>query len=79
MEYVPGVGIDLKKFDEINVNQIEKRRELAVPPNAKLLLSVGELNKNKNHETVIKAIANMKDLLYNCRKWKFTRTFRINY
>ncbi len=64
LEYVPGVGIDLKKFDEINVNQIEKRRELAVPPNAKLLLSVGELNKNKNHETVIKAIANMKDVYY---------------
>ncbi len=35
------------------------RRELGIPRDANVLLSVGELNDNKNHETVIKAINGM--------------------
>lgn len=62
--YVPGVGIDLEKFGKVTVDKCEKRRELGVPNEALLLLSVGELNENKNHETVIRAIADMKDVYY---------------
>ncbi len=54
--YVPGVGIDLNKLKSASVDRVNKRYELGVPNDAKLLLSVGELNENKNHETVIKAI-----------------------
>lgn len=61
--YVPGTGIDLEKFGSSTVNKAVKRRELGVPENATLLLSVGELNNNKNHETVIKAIKGM-DVYY---------------
>ena len=57
--YVPGVGIDVKKFSETTVDRSTKRRELGIPEDAVLLLSVGELNHNKNHETVIRAIADM--------------------
>lgn len=57
--YVPGVGIDVKKFSETTVDRCTKRRELGIPEDAVLLLSVGELNHNKNHETVIRAIADM--------------------
>lgn len=57
IEYVPGVGIDIKRFSECVINREEKRKELGIPEDAMLLLSVGELNKNKNHETVIKALA----------------------
>lgn len=56
IEYVPGIGIDVEKFDGVVIDKSEKRRELGVPENAFLVLSVGELNKNKNHETVIRAI-----------------------
>ena len=59
VEYVPGVGIDLEKFGKITVDKAAKRKELGVPEDAVLLLSVGELNENKNHETVIRAIANL--------------------
>lgn len=59
VEYVPGVGIDLEKFGAIRVDRTAKRRELGVPENATLLLSVGELNRNKNHEVVIRAIEGM--------------------
>ena len=57
IQYVPGVGIDIKRFSECVINREEKRKELGIPEDAMLLLSVGELNKNKNHETVIKALA----------------------
>ena len=61
--YVPGVGIDLDKFKPSTVSKEEKRRELGIPKNAKVLLSVGELNNNKNHETVIRAIKDL-DIYY---------------
>lgn len=48
---IPGVGIDLKRFYP------KKSRE-----NKKFqIISVGELNENKNHSTVIKAIKMLKD------------------
>lgn len=62
--YVPGVGIDLEKFGPVATDVNEKRISLGIPKDAKLLLSVGELNENKNHETVIRAIADMKDTHY---------------
>lgn len=63
IEYVPGVGIDLTKFGQVSVDKDTKRKELGIPEDAKLLLSVGELNENKNHETVIRAIKDL-DLYY---------------
>ncbi len=62
--YVPGVGIDLDKFDGEKSDRGDKREELGIPETAKLIISVGELNQNKNHETVIRAIADMKDVHY---------------
>ena len=57
--YVPGVGVDPQKFGGAATDRAAKRRELGIPEDAVLLLSVGELNDNKNHETVIRAIADM--------------------
>lgn len=59
VEYVPGVGIDIKRFSHTEVNREHKRREIGVPEDAFLLLSVGELIKNKNHKTVIRAVAEL--------------------
>lgn len=56
---VPGVGVDNLKFSKASSDKAAKRRELGIPEDAVLLLSVGELNGNKNHETVIRAIADM--------------------
>lgn len=63
VDYVPGVGINLAKFSNIRVDTQKKREELKVPSNVILLLSVGELNENKNHETVIRAIEDL-DVYY---------------
>ncbi len=60
-EYVPGVGIDLNKFCNVQVDKNTKRREIGVPQEAFLLLSVGELNENKNHRIIVKAMAKLND------------------
>ena len=57
--YIPGVGVDNQKFGKAAIDKVDKHRELGVPEDAVLLLSVGELNSNKNHETAIRAIADM--------------------
>ena len=61
VEYVPGVGIDLEKFSGMPVDKAEKRRELGIPQDATLLLSVGELNENKNHQVIIRAMARLRE------------------
>lgn len=61
VEYVPGVGIDLSRFENIQIDREAKRKEIGVPKDAFLLFSVGELNENKNHQVVIKALANINN------------------
>lgn len=61
VEYVPGIGIDADKFANTEINNEQKRAELGVPKNAFLLLSVGELNENKNHEIVINALKEIEN------------------
>ena len=59
--YIPGVGIDLSRFKNVQVDKNEKRREIGVPEDALLLLSIGELNENKNHQIIIKAVAKLNN------------------
>ncbi len=54
--YVPGVGVDTEKFDSDQVHKSIKG-ELGIPNGATMILSIGELNENKNHESVIRALA----------------------
>jgi glycosyltransferase involved in cell wall biosynthesis len=61
VEYIPGVGIDTEKFSNVSIDKMLKRREIGVPYNSFVVLSVGELNKNKNHETVIRALAQLNN------------------
>lgn len=55
--YVPGVGVDTEKFKNIQVDPKAKKRELGLPEEAIMLLSVGELNKNKNHQVILRSMA----------------------
>lgn len=60
--YVPGVGVDLKKFNAGYVNKEQKRKEIGVSADDFVLLSVGELIPRKNHEVVIRALSVLKQL-----------------
>ncbi len=57
VEYIPGVGLDIDKFKNTVIDKNKKREEIGVPQDAFIILSVGELNKNKNHEVIIKSMA----------------------
>ena len=67
--YVPGVGINTALFapkEEDAAINARKRGELGFSMDDTVMLSVGELNKNKNHEIVLRAMAQLgrKDLHY---------------
>lgn len=66
IEYIPGIGLDTKKFSQTSVNRDSKRQEIGVPNDAIMLFSVGELSSRKNHEVAIRAVAkaNNKKLYY---------------
>ena len=53
VEYISGIGIDIKKYENVKIDNKEKKRELEIPENAKILLSIGELSKRKNHEVIL--------------------------
>lgn len=61
IEYVPGVGIDTDKFRGIAVDRQTKRRELGYRDADFLILTVAEMTANKNHITILKAMALLKD------------------
>ena len=60
IEYVPGVGIDLNKFNTEPCDCSDLQEKVGCGKGELLLLSVGELTPNKNHETVIRALSAMK-------------------
>jgi len=57
--YVPGVGVDLSRFRNVPTDKTNKRAELGIPTDATVLLSVGEVNENKNHQIIIRAMARL--------------------
>lgn len=52
-----GIGVDVKNISSVQVDRATKRAELGIPEDAFVFVSVGELNENKNHRTVIRAFA----------------------
>lgn len=56
--YVPGVGIDTERFEgkDIEVRRA-KRQELGLEDDEIMLISVGELNQNKNNTVIIDALS----------------------
>lgn len=63
---INGAGIDLENINKTIVDKNTKKKELNIPLNSKIILSVGELNKNKNHSTILKALSilNRNDIYY---------------
>lgn len=58
--YIPGIGIDTSFFaTEVAVDG--KKQELGIDKERTIVLSVGELNDNKNHEIIIKALASLNN------------------
>lgn len=61
LRYVPGVGIDTGRFRRTPQQRQEKRQSLGFGDADFLILTVAEMTKNKNHITVLKSLAAMKE------------------
>ncbi len=62
VEYVPGVGIDTKRFSIGTEERNQTRQRLGFGEEDFLILTVAEMNKNKNQSMVLKALALLKEL-----------------
>ena len=62
--YIPGVGIDLSSFCPLSPSEREeKRSELGLSQKDFVIISIGDLNDNKNTATIISALQNTPE---NC-------------
>ncbi len=61
IQYVPGVGLDTNYDTKNAAERVAKRKEMGVPEDGTILLSVGEVNENKNHILIVKALAEMQN------------------
>ncbi len=61
VKYVPGVGVDTERFAKVESDRAAKRGELCLGDGDIVLLSVGELNRGKNHQAIFRALAELKD------------------
>lgn len=64
VEYIPGVGIDVEKFSPNPCDRDKKRQELGINSDDIVLLSVGELNENKNHRLIIELLPYLKNNIF---------------
>lgn len=57
---IPGVGLNRSYFSPLdNLQKIKVRKSLGIAPNVFLLVSLGELNQNKNHKLILEALSSM--------------------
>ena len=60
VEYIHGIGVNTDRLHNRN-EQSDIRAELGLTNEDFLVLSVGELNENKNQQVIIRAVAQLKD------------------
>lgn len=60
VRYIPGVGIDLDRFNPEKVVEGDKS-EFGFKNNDRILINVGDLSYDKNHELLLKVIKKLKD------------------
>ena len=60
VKYIHGIGVNTERLQK-KENQGNIREELGLKQDDFLVLSVGELNENKNHRVIIQALGNIKD------------------
>ena len=59
--FVHGIGLDINRIKSVDINcRTEIRKEFDIPKEALLLLSIGELNDNKNHIVAIEALSKIE-------------------
>ena len=57
---IPGVGIRSKEIEDVVIDVSQKRKNLGLPADRIVILSVGEMTKNKNQELILRMVAEYK-------------------
>ena len=57
VEYVPGIGVHTDAFRNVVINKEEKRAEFGFDKDDFVLMSTGQISVRKNHEIIIRALA----------------------
>ncbi len=59
---IPGVGLDMEVFTPYtDQHRLKNRQKLGIPEDAFFLVCVGELNKNKNQQIIVKVLEKMRE------------------
>lgn len=61
IELVHGVGMDLNKVNSLQIDKEAFRRKIGLDQDAYIILSIGELNNNKNHIVILEALSQIND------------------
>ena len=56
---IPGIGLDTQKFTPTGYDTRPLRRELGLGETDRVILSVGELSRRKNHAVILRALAQL--------------------
>lgn len=59
--YIPGMGVDCEKIAKETAKPSDLRKQYEIPQDAFVVLSVGEVNQNKNHKIILEAIHKLAD------------------
>jgi len=59
--HIDGIGLNTRKFSDAKIDYSLKRKELGLMPTDIAVVSVGEVREIKNHETILRAIAKLKN------------------
>ena len=54
--YIPGVGVDTRRFRDVVIDRSTYRKALGVKDNQLIVLAIGELSHRKNHQVIVKAL-----------------------
>lgn len=58
---IPGAGVDLTRYQSAGRSRAEILREFSIPEDAVVFISIGELNSNKNHAVLLRALQKLKN------------------
>lgn len=66
VRYIPGVGVNINRIHDCIIDKREYKKEIGVPDDCILVLSIGEMIERKNHEVIIRALAKVanKNIFY---------------
>lgn len=61
VRYIPGVGVNINRIHDCKIDKKAYKREIGVPEDCVLILSIGEMIERKNHEVIVRALAKVQN------------------